>query len=428
MHGLSPSYKTVSDFRSHNKKALRKTHKEFILFCNELSLFGGACIAVDGSFFKGRVSRKSFQTTRKLKQSLKQLNEHIEQWQEALEQRDTDEQGQASPLTDPELQEKLAQLEAWQQAKEEKTQALQALEEAGKTQHSRTEPDARLLNKGSQKVAGYNVQIVTDSQHHLIVADQVTTEPNDIQQLHEMSVQAKEVLGVETLDVLADGGYYSALQWVGCLNAGITAYVPKPSSKTKRKDKRYSKAQFKYQAEGDYYDCPAGYPLKKRGSARQQKGQWHQRYIASETHCKRCPIRSECISEKSSCREIWRSEYEEVLAAHRQRMQSNKDKMRKRSGAVEHPFGTIKSRLGWSHFLLRGKDKVSAEWSLIALSYNLTRVLNIMGIEAFIAAVINKFPFCGLNHLFEALLGGASDFCKDIDAKIDCYYNPCSAA
>jgi hypothetical protein len=58
--------------------------------------------------------------------------------------------------------------------------------------------------------------------------------------------------------------------------------------------------------------------------------------------------------------------------------------MRRRSAIVEHPFGTIKCRAGYRHFLLRGFNKVRGEWSLMALCYNFT---NILGFERFIAAV-----------------------------------------
>jgi transposase len=382
VQGLRPCYKTISDFRSVNRKAIRATHQEFILFCNALSLFGGACIAVDGSFFKGSASGKSFKTVVKLKKILKELDGHIAQWEQAFDRQDEIETSQGGTEADPQLAQKL---ETWRIKKSETEQALETLQAQGKTQESRTDADARLLNKGTQKVAGYNVQIAVDELHHLIVADAVTSDPNDLQQLHPMTVQAKAVLRVETLEVLADGGYYSAAQLALCAQDGLTAYVPEPTRPAK--GNRYASAAFTYDEPADSYRCPAEHLLTPRGVPRQQNGQRLQRYASSETACRSCSLRDHCISSKSSCRELWRSEHEALLEAHRARMQANPDKMRLRSCLVEHPFGTLKSRAGWSHFVLRGRDKVSAEWSLMILSYNFTRVLNILGIEKFLEVV-----------------------------------------
>jgi hypothetical protein len=72
-------------------------------------------------------------------------------------------------------------------------------------------------------------------------------------------------------------------------------------------------------------------------------------------------------------------------------MQGAGELMRCRSGIVEHPFGTIKCRAGYRHFLVRGFNKVRGEWSLMALCYNFTRVLNILGFERFVACMAEAF-------------------------------------
>lgn len=385
MQGLRPCYKTISDFRSKNKHAIRSTHREFIVFCNQLSLFEGACIAVDGSFFKGSASRKSFVSTKGLKQAIKTVDDHIKDWERQIQEQDTRESRLPGDRLDPLLQEKLDHLKALQAQKAKKEQTLEDLKSKGKTQESRTDPDARLLNKNGQKVAGYNVQIATDSKHKLIVADEVTTDPNDSQQLAPMATAAKDVLGSDRLEVLADGGYYSAAQLLATERAGVTPYVPPPQ----RADKpgRYGRRQFTYDPQTDTYRCPAGKALKRSGKPRWQNEQHLQRYAASEGDCRACPLRDQCVGQKSSCREIWRSEHEQFLEAHRQRMAANEAKIKQRKALVEHPFGTIKERAGWSHFLLRGKDKVAAEWSLMAWAYNFTRVLKILGTTGFLEAV-----------------------------------------
>ena len=100
-------------------------------------------------------------------------------------------------------------------------------------------------------------------------------------------------------------------------------------------------------------------------------------------HCRACPLKASCITAKSSNREVWRNEHETVLQRHRQRMADNPGLSRERSALAEHPFGTLKCRAGWNHFLVRGLKKVRGEWSLMALSYNFTRVLNLLGQQIF---------------------------------------------
>ena len=130
--------------------------------------------------------------------------------------------------------------------------------------------------------------------------------------------------------------------------------------------------------------CPAGNWLQRSGRARRVHAQDRQRYASRQRECARCAYRAQCLSVKGQQREIWRSEHEELLEAHRRRMAAHPEMMATRRNLAEHPFGTLKQRAGWSHFLVRGLGKVRGEWSLMALGYNFTRVLNLMGIKRFI--------------------------------------------
>lgn len=377
---LAPGYKTIADFRKDNPKALRQAHQNFIRLCRQLKLFGGEQIAIDGSFFKGSVSAKSFITTTRLTREIKQLDASIEEWLASLDQADLDEPIDDALKDDPELAKKL---EALQKQKVEKKAQLQALTQAGRTQLSSVDKDARLLNKRGQKTNGYNVQIATDNKHYLLVADDVTTDANDLEQLHPMASQAREVLQVESLEALADAGYYKGAQIQACLDDQITPYVPEPDRKS-TKSGRFQRTDFIYDTEQNVYRCPAGCSLKPR-SPRYQNGQLKQYYASRKANCNHCHLRQQCLPPRSKERRLLRDEYEATLVVHNQRMASNPGIMRKRSAAVEHPFGTLKRRAGWDHFLVRGLEKVRGEWSLMALAYNFTRVLNIIGIEQFMA-------------------------------------------
>lgn len=372
LRGLKPGYRTIADFRRRNAEALGRVHAELTARCREWRLTGGR-VAVDGSHFNGNVSDKSFRSVARLEREVRRLGERLEALEaeeRAAREGDRDEGGSAR-------QEERRALEAQKEAKEG---LLKTLEAAGETQVSRTDPDARLLRKRGQTTAGYNVQIVVDARHKLIVADEVVQDGNDLHQLHPMLSRAKAALGAERLEGEADKGYYNLAQIAQCEADGITAYVPEPDSQARqRRGGRHPHEAFRYLPEEDAYQCPAGRRLRRSGPPRQQPGGAIQRYAGSETDCRQCPQRDPCITAKAACREVWRHEHEAQRLALRQRMAGRPDAMRHRSATVEHPFGTLKCRAGWNHFLVRGLDKVRGEWSLMALAYNFSRVLNILG-------------------------------------------------
>ena len=106
------------------------------------------------------------------------------------------------------------------------------------------------------------------------------------------------------------------------------------------------------------------------------------RSLASE--CKRCPLKEQCLPPKTPYRQVSRWEHEAVIEEHRKRMAANGPEMMwKRACLAEHPFGSLKMWCGWTHFLLRGLEKVRTEMSLLMLVYNFKRVLNILGLDAF---------------------------------------------
>jgi hypothetical protein len=247
------------------------------------------------------------------------------------------------------------------------------------------------LSKGDQTLAGYNVQIAVDDKHKLIVASEVVNDSSDVVQLHAMAKTAREALEAEDLQVLADAGYYSSTELKACEDDGITAYVP-PSEGNGRLEKqgRFSLKDFSYDPRADAYRCPAGELLHPmQGRWQNTSGRIEIRYVSRRAICKTCPLRARCLSPKATERTIRRWEHEDVLERHRARMQGAgaDELMRRRSAIVEHPFGTIKCRAGYRHFLVRGFNKVRGEWSLMALCYNFTRVLNILGFERFVACI-----------------------------------------
>jgi transposase len=384
---LKPGYRTINDFRKDNGAALKQVNRMFVLMARELGLVGGELVAIDGAFFDGNASKASISTRKKLAERLAALDRDIEAYHAALDANDAREDAQLAEGRCPdgtELSEKVAAL----MAKRGQIQAvIEGLDESGETQLSRTDEDARLLAKNGQVVAGYNVQIAVDDKHKLIVASEVVNDGNDTGQLHKMAKAAKDELGAATLTALADTGYYNGNALKACEDDGIIAYVPVPKKTALLEAQgRISHEEFVYDAEQNVYRCPAGQLLKPMdGRKINHGGRVEIRYSSRKPDCDQCPIRSRCLSANAPRRTIARWEHEAVLERHRTRMKDAKSPMRRRAELAEHPFGTLKCRAGYRHFLVRGLDKVRGEWSLMALSYNFSRVLNIVGMDELIA-------------------------------------------
>jgi transposase len=395
LKNLKPGYRTIANFRKENWTALKAANRSFVLLARELGLVGGSVVAIDGSFFHGDASKASIFTRKRLADQIAKLDQEIEIYGKSLEDNDAAEarkprndraEGDDGDGDGADIGAKLAAL----MAKRSRAEAdLDRLKANGETQLSLTDRDARLLVKNGQGIAGYNVQTAVDDKHKLIVASEVVNDSSDVGQLHAMAKAAKDVLGAEALQALADEGYYSSLELKACEDDGIVAYVPvRDGNGQLEKKGRFSLKDFSYDPAGDAYRCPAGELLRPmEGRWQNASGRMEIRYASKRAVCGACPLRKRCLTAKAPYRTIARWEHEGVLERHRARMQGAKELMRRRSGIVEHPFGTLKCRAGYRHFLVRGFNKVRGEWSLMALCYNFSRVLNILGLERFVASM-----------------------------------------
>ena len=377
--GLQPSYKTIADFRKDYAKALKAANRDFVLLCKELDLYGAELVAIDGSFFRGNVAKESIYSQQRLKKLLQRIEGHIDEYLQALAKADA---APADELHDtPQLAAKLAELKARQAHYQGK---LEQLQDSGETQYAEVDPDARLLKKNGQSVAGYNVQIATDAKHKLLVHCEVTSAGNDTEQLAPMAKQAKAVLAVDTLEAVADAGYFNQMHLKACQDAGITAYVPVPEHHGRQDHaQRLSRDAFSFEAKANHYRCPEGQTLRFARML-EHNGKRMLNYVSTPGTCAECPSRAHCLPAKTPYREIYRWEHEALLDAHRRRMDAaGRVYMKRRAGMVEHPFGTLKRWCGWVHFLVRGKEKVSGEMNLLMLCYNFKRVLSILGMDKF---------------------------------------------
>ncbi len=225
---LTPSFKTIADFRKDNSKAIKKVCREFVLICQKLELFTDAFVAIDSSKFKAVNNRDRNFTKAKMKRRLEQIDESITRYLSQMESADRQDTEIAKIQTEH-LQDKIDKLK-------KEVARLKALERemlnTRDQQISLTDPDARSMatsGRGSRMV-GYNVQTAVDTEHHLIVAHEVTNIGNDRKQLSNMAKQARTAMDTESLTVVADRGYFKGEEILACHKAGITTYLPRPQT------------------------------------------------------------------------------------------------------------------------------------------------------------------------------------------------------
>ena len=378
---LVPDDKTIADFRKDNGSAIRKVCAQFVALCRDMGLLTKASVAIDGSKFKAVNNRDRNFTRAKVERRRAQLEESVARYLSQLDTADLQEPSEALAAKTAHLKEKLAKLES-------EMQRLAAMEKqmlaSPDQQISLTDPDSRSMatsGRGSG-VVGYNVQVAVETEHHLIVTHEVTNSGSDRAQLANMGRQAREALGVDKLEAVADRGYYNSTEIKACDDAGIAVTLPKPMTSGAKSDGRFGKQDFVYNAAEDVYRCPAGEKLAYRMTT-EQDGKMMRRYWTNA--CPNCLLKSKCTTGNE--RRIPRWEHEHVLEAAQKRLDENPQAMRARRETVEHPFGTLKMRMGATHFLMKRLPKVATEMALHVLAYNLTRVMNIVGVKPLLAAI-----------------------------------------
>ena len=350
---LVPDHKTIADFRKDNGGAIRKICTRFVALCREMGLLSAASVAIDGSKFKAVNNRDRNFTRAKMARRRAQIEESGARYLQQLDTADRQEPSDAIATKTTRLKEKIAKLgEEMKRLAGIEAQMLAAPDQ----QVSLTDPDARSMatsGRGSG-VVGYNVQVAVETEHHLIVAHEVTNVGSDRSQLAAMAKQAKAALQAGTLDAVADRGYFNGEEILACEQAGIAVTLPKPMTSGAKAVGRFGKQDFVYEPEEDVYRCPAGEKLRYYYT-NVENGLTLRRYWT--TACQTCAIKSRCTPAKE--RRITRWEHEHVLEAVQRRLDENPEAMRQRRETVEHPFGTIKARMGATHFLMKTLPRVS---------------------------------------------------------------------
>ena len=376
---LKPDFKTIADFRRDNRAAFRAVFRQFVLLCRRLDLYGRELLAVDGTRIKAVNNKDRNFTRSSLREFIRRADEWLEDYLKRLDEGDVEDGATGGGARTKNLAEKIAALNE----KRDRYQAMLAqLDRTGEDQISLTDPDSRAMAAHTKVGVGYNVQVAVDAKNKLIVEQAVTNQVVDMGLLTETSEPAREILGVETIDVVADRGYFKIEDIEACEQAGCVPHVAKPQRGSSVREGLFRKDEFRYDAGLDAYVCPAGKLLTpiRRGRMRDLE----RTDYGNPKACRACQLRPRCTND---ARSVFRLENEDVLDRMAERLKARPAILDRRREVVEHPFGSIKQWMYQGAFLMRGLANVRAEFSLTALAYNLRRALNILGVEAMTAAV-----------------------------------------
>lgn len=375
---LAPDFWSIAAFQRTNTGAIRALFRQFARWCQQEDLFGGELVAVDGSKFRAVNSKDRNFTKKKTEHRLREIDRAIDRYLDTLAENDQNEEKAQTPRIDKEvLEEKIQRL---RDRRSEILAMVEQMKQEGQDQVSLTDPESRSMKTGGGFNVCYNAQIAVDSKHGLIVTGDVTNAPNDLQQLSATAIEAKKILEVETLEVVADSGYSNASELAKCEAEGIEPYVGKVKSSPNAKKGLFTKYEFRYDPGTDTYTCPAEQVLHfshQENRARNKKVRCY-----TTRACRECPIKSRCTTGKE--RRIRRSIDEDAITRADRRALAKPEVMKRRKELAEHPFGGIKRWINGGYFLRKGLVNVRAEFDLAALAFNMKRVISILGPEEFL--------------------------------------------
>jgi transposase len=384
MGGLKPDHKTIARFRKDNRDILKNPDSyRGVRLCIKLDLIEGNTLFVDGSKIRANASIHNTWTPDKCERYLKEVDQHIESILSECDRIDEQEQEHPSLVK---LKEELRDKE---HLKSRVQDILKELKEQERESINTTDSDCVKV-KGRQGIhAGYNGQIVVDEKHGLIVHSDVVNESNDANQFAHQIDQAHQTLGHNCTNACADAGYSDIQELKKIDDQHITVIVPSKEQVHDKEVKPFDKEQFSYDGDQDCYICPFTvnpFRMNPQGHVLRYvyfcKDKNHRVYqIADKSLCLKCQHFGLCTKAKYG-RRIRRLVDEDLkLKLEHQYVQKESQAIYKlRKEKVELPFGHIKRNLGVTSFLLRELAGVKAEMSLLASCFNITRMINIVGV------------------------------------------------
>lgn len=370
-----PDFRTISDFRKDNLKALHDLFVQVVILCKQLGMVRLGHVSLDGVRIKGNASSKRTREKEELEKEIKRLKEEIAKiLQEATEidkKEDAIDVNEEKDIPD--------ELSKKQELVKRLEESYKVLQELGLDKVNVTDPESRFQKTEYGLRPGYNGECIVDDAHQVIVAEQVTAECVDVDMVKPMVKQLGGNVGNRPDRLSADSGFYSGKNIAYLESKEIDGYIP--SNQTENSDgSGFAKENFKYNVEKDIYICPGDKILMyKKSFIKRCKGHKPKKVMMYECKdCNGCGFQKRCIGKfnKSGLRSITRDGYEE----HRERMdkkmkeEESKRIFSMRGSIIEPVFGNWKENLGYRQFLLRGLIGVSGEFSLMCITHNIMKI------------------------------------------------------
>jgi transposase len=381
MGGLKPDHKTIAEYRRRHKKALKRVLKQCVRLCVKLGLIAGNVLFVDGSKIRANAGRGKTFDRAHYEKMMAELDRRVDKLLEDCEREDQKEEGLNSSVA---MGKELAQA---QRLKNKIQEALAELKESGKEKINLTDPDCALMHSVQGSHASYNVQSVVDDQHGLIVHAEAVSATSDVNQLAEQIQQAQEALNKPCEVACADAGYADTAELKKIDEQGIKVVVPSQRQALHKEENPFSKSHFRYDREKDCYFCPERNKLPYEFTDPKRGKKYYR--ISEPGLCHRCVHYGKCTSNKNG-RRIMRLVLEDLKEKFEAQYEASKEIYARRKTRSEHPFGHMKRNLKTDGFMLRGRDGVQAETSLLATCFDLRRMMTILGITALIERLTSQ--------------------------------------
>jgi transposase len=373
--GLRPDYKTISRFRREHRGTLHRVLRQCARLCLKLGLIEGNTLFVDGTKLRANASFKTEWTQEKCERAEKRLHRRIDEILSECDHVDKAEAGEGSSIHLPEELSEARTLRAKVQG------VLAQLQATGKERVNTSDPDSYRIKGGEGKHLGYNGQIAVDNQNGLIVNAEIADQAGDFGQLSTQVFHAQEILGKGCECAVADAGYHAVDDLKKVDAMGISVIVPNSNQVSVEARERYGREGFTYESSTDCYICPQGHRLPFRHIDPDKKCRI---YRIEAAFCRLCGCFGKCTSSAKG-RRVQRHVDQDMVEKWERQYVEAKEVYRLRKEKVERPFGHIKANLGFSAFLLRGMAGVRTEFAFLATCFNLTRMVNLLGVSQLVA-------------------------------------------
>jgi transposase len=386
---VTPDFRTISDFRKDNPDLVKEVFKHTICFAKEEGLLDLSCLATDGSKVKANASNRKVFTKEELEVLIGFVDKELEEWarQDMVEEeaygnlRGSDQLSNQSKKTVQKaaqyyikkLKEKGPEIK--EHLKDGLEQARQEMNDNGLRKVSITDPESRFMkNKKGRIELAYNPQ-VTVERKGFILANDVSQDATDIEQLKPQVIQTEENLGTfpEHVAWSFDAGYFGGNNVKLLSDKKIDGYIP--DNNESKGNNPYDKRNFTYDPVRDEYTCPRNQKMtfigehfdkQKKKVIKMYKGQ----------ACFGCKSQSACTTRKDGIRylKMYPYEGERNAMAEKMKTQQAKETYKLRQQIVEPVLGDMKENKGFRAFLTRGIKAVKAEFNIICASLNIKRI------------------------------------------------------